>query len=134
MRMEFYRGSLEIVRENPVFGAGTGSFPAAYAATVAGKQMEPTVNPHNEYLLIASQIGLVGLTCLITLFYLQWRHAARLAPLYRDLARGLVITFAIGCLFNSLLLDHTEGLLFAWATGLLFSGLPPPSPATQRAV
>ena len=30
----------------------------------------------------------------------------------------------IGCLFNSLLIDHTEGLLFAWATGLLFAGLP----------
>jgi len=30
---------------------------------------------------------------------------------------------AIGSLFNSLLLDHTEGLLFAWLTGVLFAGL-----------
>ena len=132
MRMEFYRTSLNIVREHPLFGAGTGSFPAAYAATVAGRQMEETVNPHNEYLLIAIQIGLTGLACLVGLFSLQWRLAARLDPLYRDLARGLVLMFAIGCMFNSLLLDHTEGLLFAWASGLLFAGLPPSAKTAER--
>ena len=134
MRMEFYRSSLGIIREHPLFGAGTGSFPAAYAATVAGKQMEKTVNPHNEYLLIAIQIGLVGLACLVYLFHTEWRLAARLEPLYRDLARGLVLVFAIGCLFNSLLLDHTEGLFFAWATGLLFAGLPASAAIGKRAV
>ena len=132
MRMEFYRTSFNIVREHPLFGAGTGSFPAAYAASVAGGQMEETVNPHNEYLLIAIQIGLVGLACLVGLFSLQWRLAARLDPLYRDLARGLVLVFAIGCMFNSLLLDHTEGLLFAWASGLLFAGLPPSAKIAER--
>jgi uncharacterized membrane protein YccC len=40
------------------------------------------------------------------------------------LARGILITITMGCLFNSLLLDHTEGLFFAWFFGLLFAGLP----------
>jgi hypothetical protein len=62
---------------------------------------------------------------LIYLFYAEWRLAALLAPLYRDLARGLVLMMVIGCMFNSLLLDHTEGLWFAWASGLLFAGLKP---------
>jgi hypothetical protein len=35
----------------------------------------------------------------------------------------LVLTIAVGSLFNSLLLDHTEGLLYAWLTGLLYGGL-----------
>jgi O-antigen ligase len=133
MRMEFYRSSVNIIREHPLFGAGTGSFPAAYAAAVAGKQMGGTVNPHNEYLLIATQLGMIGLACLLFLFYTQWRLAARLEPLYRDLARGIVLVFVVGCLFNSLLLDHTEGLLFAWATGLLFAGLPPSAKIAERA-
>jgi O-antigen ligase len=127
MRMDFYRSSVNIIRQHPLFGSGTGSFPAIYEATVNNRHMEETSNPHNEYLLIAIQIGLVGLAGLLYLFYIQWRMAARLTPLYRDLARGLVIVFIIGCLFNSLLLDHTEGLFFAWATGLCFAGLAPPS-------
>ena len=132
VRMEFYRGALQIVREHPVFGAGTGSFPAAYAEVVSGKNLNLAVNPHNEYLLITTQIGLIGLACLVYLFYLQWRLAAQLEPLYRDLARGLVLMFVIGCMFNSLLLDHTEGLFFAWATGLLFAGLKPPAHTTEH--
>jgi hypothetical protein len=43
-----------------------------------------------------------------------------------------VLVFVIGCLFNSLLLDHTEGLLFAWATGLLFAGLPSSAKVAER--
>jgi hypothetical protein len=35
-----------------------------------------------------------------------------------------VLTFVIGCLFNSLLIDHTEGLLFAWLSGLVFVTIP----------
>ncbi|MDB5809609.1 MAG: O-Antigen polymerase [Betaproteobacteria bacterium] len=125
IRMDFYRTSLKIVKEHPLFGAGTGSFSAAYAAAANDPETKKAVNPHNEYLLITAQIGLVGLACLIYLFYMQWRYASRLPAFYRDMARGLVLVFAIGCLFNSLLLDHTEGLFFAWATGLLFGELSP---------
>ena len=135
-RFEYFINSLKLIREHPLIGSGTGSFPAEYARIVAGQNMLATVNPHNEYVLIAVQIGLIGLASLIYLFYRQWRYAGELAPLfYRDLARGLVLTFIIGCLFNSLLLDHTEGLLFAWMTALVFAApaKPPPLPAWAAA-
>jgi O-antigen ligase len=94
---------------------------------VAGTEMMPTTNPHNEYLNITIQLGVIGLASLLYLFYCEWRVAASLTTTHeRQLARGLVITFVIGCLFNSLLMDHTEGLLFAWASGLLFAGLKSP--------
>ena len=96
----------------------------AYADQTNGTGLEPSVNPHNEYLLIGVQTGLVGLVLLLHLFWQHWRLAPRLAtPLETHLARGLLLTIAVGCLFNSLLLDHTEGLLFAWMTGLLYGGL-----------
>lgn len=132
-RLEYYMTSIEIIRAHPLIGTGTGSFPAEYARAVAGRNMMVTVNPHNEYLMIAVQIGLVGLASLIYLFYRQWQTAGRLVqPLYRDLGRGLVITFAAGCIFNSLLVDHTEGLLFAWLSALLFAAplKPTSSPVT----
>jgi O-antigen ligase len=121
-RLEFYTTTAGIIREHPLIGTGTGSFPGEYAHAVEGQGKVATENPHNEYLLITVQIGLIGLASMICLFWAQWRSAARFAePFYRDLARGLVLMFVVGCLFNSLLVDHTEGLLFAWFSGLLFA-------------
>lgn len=126
-RLEFYRNSLAIAREHPLIGTGTGSFSKGYADHVAGTAMAATINPHNEYLNIAVQLGAIGVLALLYVFFCEWRWAAMLPAAHeRHLARGVVITFAIGCLFNSLLMDHTEGLWFAWMTGLLFAGLQPP--------
>ncbi len=126
LRLSFYRVTLRIIGDHPLIGVGTGGFPKAYAAYVQGSDPPTTANPHNEYLLFAAQLGLVGLLALLSLFYFHWRLAPRLAtPLETHLARGLLLTIAVGCLFNSLLLDHTEGLLFAWMTGLLYGGYNP---------
>jgi O-antigen ligase len=123
-RLEMYHTSLEIIREHPLLGIGTGAFPKAYAARGSDNLLPDLRNPHNEYLLFTVQIGLPGLAALLCLFGLHWRLAPRLAtPLECHLARGLVVAIAAGCLFNSLLLDHTEGLLYAWLTGTLFAGL-----------
>jgi len=93
--------------------------------------MSATVNPHNEYLLVTAQLGLVGLAALLALFWVPWRLAPRLlTPLETHFARALVLTIAVGCLFNSLLIDHVEGLLFALGLGVAFGGLPPPSPSS----
>ncbi|MCC7483967.1 MAG: O-antigen ligase family protein [Burkholderiales bacterium] len=129
LRLEFYRYTLDIVREHPVLGVGTGAFPKAYDDRVTGRGgILGTRNPHNEYLHIAAQVGVPGLALFLWLLSRQWRHAPRLAsPPAHHLARALVLTIGIGCLFNSLLLDHTEGLMYAWLTAALFGGLRPES-------
>jgi hypothetical protein len=67
---------------------------------------------------------MVGLAGLLYLFLTHWRLAPAVAsPLEFRLARALILMMAVGCLFNSWLLDHTEGLLYAWLSGLLFAGL-----------
>lgn len=126
LRLEWYRNSLAIIREHPFFGVGTGNFANAYAEKVKGTGMELTRNPHNEYFLITVQTGIVGLGLLLYLFYRQWRLAVLLPTrIEYDIARGLVLTIALGSLFNSLLLDHTEGLFYAWMSALLYAGLNP---------
>ena len=131
-RLEYYRHSLEIIAERPLLGTGTGSFPKVYADKARAEGIWATKNPHNEYLLIAVQLGLVGVALLIYLFYRQWRLASLLPTLLEtQLARALVLTIAVGCLLNSLLLDHVEGLFYAWMSALLFAGLKRPPEKLQ---
>lgn len=123
-RMEFYRNTLAIIQKTPLFGTGTGSFPSVYAAQVKESGSVASKNPHNEFLLISVQTGFVGLAALLWLFWQQWRFAPQLpTQLERSLAQGLVLMMMLICMLNSALLDHTEGLLFAWLTALLYAGL-----------
>ena len=133
-RLEFYANTLAIVREHPVFGVGTSGFVPAYAERVQGTAMEVTRNPHNQYLLTTCQVGLIGLALLLLLFVQQWRCAAQLpGARERILARALVLTFVVGSLFSTLLMDHTESLFFSWMSGLLYAGYPPRQAAAQAA-
>lgn len=124
IRMDFYRNTLHIIETQPLTGVGTGGFERAYSERVAGTAMVPTSNPHNQYLLVTAQVGIGGLVLLLALFAAQWHLSARLPSEWeRHVARGLLLTIMVGSLFNSLLLDHSEGLLYGWASGVLFAGL-----------
>jgi O-antigen ligase len=91
---------------------------------VQGTDMQPTRNPHNMYLLVLVQFGVLGLVLLVFLLYTQWRCARRLhGRTDIVLAYAVVITIALGGLFNSMLIDHTESMFFAWMSGLLYGGL-----------
>lgn len=124
-RLEFYRNTLELIKKHPIAGTGTGSFPTAYAEQVRGSGQNLSRNPHNEFMLVTVQTGIFGLGAFLWLLWQQWRYAPQLpTPMERGLAQGLVVTMVIVGMLNSALLDHTEGLLYAWLTALLYAGLP----------
>lgn len=123
-RLDFYYNTMQIVRDHPVTGVGSGGFPEAFKQQVQGTEVLLTNNPHNEYLLIAVQTGLPGLALLLYLFYAQWRYAPHLpSALEQDAARGLVLAYLVNCMLNSALHDHADGLFFAFMTAALFAGL-----------
>jgi O-antigen ligase len=132
LRMQYAATSLRIIAEHPLIGVGTGGFEYAYGQQIAGTAAQASNNPHNQYLLTTTQLGLPGLIVLLAMFVMLWRTARRLPLVEQLLARGLVLAYLVGNLFNSFLLDHSEKLLFAWAVGLLFSGLPAGSKNTDR--
>jgi len=123
LRMQYAATSLRIIAESPLIGVGTGGFEYAYAQQIAGTAAQTSNNPHNQYLLITAQLGFSGLILLLAIFVVMWRLGRRLPTAERTLARGLVLAYLVGNLFNSFLLDHAERLFLAWAIGLLFSGL-----------
>jgi O-antigen ligase len=124
LRMEFYRNSLQMISQRPLFGSGTGSFTAAYADHVTPKGMHATSNPHNAYLMIGVELGLFGLAALAWLLVTQWRSAKALPDKLDCIAaRSLILIFAIAGAVSSTFSDHVEGLFYVWASGLLWAGL-----------
>ena len=127
-RLTFLKNSLTLVAQNPILGAGTGSFAYQYEQLlkekgIANPHSEYSANPHNEYLTMAVQWGLVGAGLFIYLLYRMWRLSSRLGTDRALEAQAVVVTIAAGCMINSLLLDFTEGHLFAYLTGALYAGL-----------
>jgi O-antigen ligase len=120
LRLEFYANTLRLIARHPWLGGGTGSFVPEYAKLAQERALYPTQNPHNEFLLITTQLGLVGLALLLLLGYRQWRLSYALRPEFIAAAQGLIVTIGVGSLFNSLLLDFTEGHFYACLTGIYY--------------
>ena len=78
LRLEFYRNTWNLIEQRPLFGVGTGGFPEAYRDSVAETGTASglvTDNPHNEYLLLAAELGLAGPLVFVSLLGVH-RHAA----------------------------------------------------------
>ena len=130
LRMQYLATTVDIIKDHPIIGTGTGGFATAYREKLASYQSGlSSTNPHNQYLLMMAQFGFIGLCAIIGLGIVLWRSSSRLAEPDRLLARGLVVAYAAGSLFNSFLLDHSERLLFAWLLGVLFSAASATRPA-----
>jgi len=125
-RMEFFHYTVEIIQDHPLLGVGTGGFTRAYAQHVQKLGLPVPTHPHNQYLLVMVQVGIVGFGLLLWLFVQQWRSAFLVGDAsYGLLARGVVVTIAIGCLFQPALNDHTEKLFYCLFSGLMYSGTDP---------
>jgi O-antigen ligase len=120
LRLEFYRNSLRLLKEHPWIGTGTGSFAQDYLAVTQDKQFA-TRNPHNEYLNIAIQFGLLGLVILLGMFVVHWWTSFRLQGLRQYFAQAVLLSIVVGSLFNSWLMDVTQGCFYVFLTALLFA-------------
>lgn len=123
LRLQFYKNSFSLLQQHPWIGTGTGSFAQDYLKIVNNEQYV-TQNPHNEYLNIAVQFGLMGIMVLLALFGGHWYESNRLPCIKRHMAQAVLVAIAVGSLFNSWLMDVTQGCFYVFFTALLFANLP----------
>jgi O-antigen ligase len=122
LRLAFYSNTLNIIADHPWVGVGTGGFSEAFRQQVEGTGTDLARNPHNEYLHLTVQLGIAGFILFIYLLYTQWKTARRINFSYhREAALGLMLALLVTSLFNTPLMDHTEGLFFAYMSALYFS-------------
>ncbi len=122
LRLEWYRRSLGFFTQRPILGYGVGAVQQEFKLlTQSGNYAndKTTNNPHNQYLLLAVELGIVGLGLFANLLFQIARATARLALPARELLGSWLFMFALGCLVNSLLLDFSEGHLFVLLSGIL---------------
>jgi O-antigen ligase len=123
-RYTFWQYSLKLIAEKPWSGHGTGSFSSEYYR-LADKEHFKAQHPHNEFLMIAVQLGLLGLAPYLGFLVSQWVCASALPDQDRWLAQGLFVSLLIFSLFNTPIFDHTEGHWFALMIALCFSASKP---------
>ena len=126
IRMEMYRNTLLLIKKSPLIGYGTGALRFEYKKLVDSQDtlLKDVPNPHNQYLLTFFELGIFGLFIFMGMFIRQWFFSNNSKFINKQnsfYAKGLILTISIGSLFNSLLLDATEGKFYCILIGVLLS-------------
>jgi O-antigen ligase len=127
LRLGFWRTTLDIALHHPIMGTGMGTWADEYRKYVASTPNTPKIaasggNPHQEYLLMASQLGFVGLA-LFVVWLGRCIVGSRSLPRHELIAaQSLLVAFTVGCFFNSTLFDSATGHFFCIGLGILFAG------------
>jgi O-antigen ligase len=123
-RIVFALNSWEIIKQHPVIGVGTGDFPSEYEK--ANKMFTPevsllTVQPHNMYLLVFTQLGIVGLISLLSIFYYQIKIAlTSTTPFNKNFGIALPLLFLVIMWSDAYLLGHYTTTLFVFMSSFLY--------------
>ena len=73
VRLKLWQEALGIIKDFPVFGAGPSTYMEVSSEYSVPKGGEGTYYPHNAYLYITAEIGLVGLACFLWLLFRFYR-------------------------------------------------------------
>ena len=115
-RLVFWENTWQVIRQHPVLGAGTGDFPAEYETVRRVRtpnHWQNVDNPHNMYLMIWSQSGLVGLGVVLALFGALLLRARRRFGVSSKITTGLVCFFLLIMMSDAYLQLSNISLLFA---------------------
>ncbi len=152
-RMVLWQTALKVVGQHPVVGCGIGAYAMAQAiANPAASQPLPVIrqlgpslheSPHNTYLQVAAETGVVGLGLLLAIFALFFYYGARALP---RLEKGLRKYTLIGCMASmaGMMVDafsnpgfaYPEVATFVWivlGVGMCAAGLGQEVPSPARA-
>jgi O-antigen ligase len=118
--LEFLIKSVSFVEAAPIIGHGTGSIPQQFRRAAIGQTgaaSAPSVNPHNQFLAVAIQLGLIGGAILLAMWA---AHVLLFQGSGLTCWIGLIIVSEniVSSLFNSHLFDFTQGWIYVFGVGV----------------
>lgn len=122
LRVWFAQNSLQLFQENIIKGVGTGDFSAEYAKVnqVNSPILPTTDNPHNQYILIAAQFGIIGIITLLSIFFCQIFISLKVKDRLTPLRQAFPIFFLVIMLGETYFQIHVTGLLFSLFSAFLY--------------
>jgi O-antigen ligase len=126
LRISAAINSWTIIKENPVIGVGTGDYKNEFIKASIKNEfgLENTLmiyNPHNMYVLILVQFGLLGLLALLYMFYTQIKIATKSNEEFvRKIGVVLPLLYLLIMLSDSYLMVHMTGLLFIFLSSFIY--------------
>lgn len=125
LRLEFYQNSLQLIRLHPLLGTGTGSFTQSYRELTGHiKGNRATSNPHNDYLKLMVELGILGFTALIALLISALQQTKGIARYRFYWVQGLILSMALASLANSFFTDNVTSAAFVVLLSLLLARCP----------
>jgi len=118
--------SWTIIKENPIIGVGTGDYKNEFikASIKNNLKLEDKLvihNPHNMYVLILVQFGLLGLAAMLYLFYAQIKIAINSNEEFvKKIGIALPLLYLLIMLSDSYLMVHMTGLLFIFISSFVY--------------
>ena len=120
-RIEFVKKSVQLIREKPLFGFGTGSYANEFCRVADSSEWcaAGSFHPHNQFLAFMVQLGTVGLLAYLALIAAAIKSATNQTRLLQICSVGLVATLIADSITHAPLFLVTESQFFI----LLFSAL-----------
>lgn len=120
IRPVMWATSIAIVREAPLMGHGVGSFPDEYRREVSRTQIgwraTLTADPHNQYLFILAETGLLGLLAFVWFLVSALRQTVT-GP-FKVIGIAVLLAWCVTSLFSSHFHTFNEGHLIAIMLGV----------------
>jgi O-antigen ligase len=125
-RLDFWKGSLRIIRDYPVMGVGWEGFRLVYPRYEPKASQQPACHAHNNFMDIGVGSGLVGLGVFIWLILVAYKYAweiyKRQAGYFKGIAWGFLgslTAFLIGGLSQYNFGDSEVVMLFYFLLGMV---------------
>ena len=134
LRLLYWQNSLEIIRQHPWLGVGTGGFRAAYAQV--NQEKSPfsftTDNPHNQYVLVTTMVGIPGLMALLAIFAAMFRQASVMNDRWQRVRFAFPLFFLTIMVTESYLKVYETAFFFALFSAVLYVKKSEQQPQTLR--
>ena len=137
-RMVQYETTWGMIKASPVFGAGTGGYKKQFSEIAeqkyTGWRAVPFDDPHNQYLFILAENGVVGLLTFLAMIGTILRYCLKSGSIYGKMAAGCVLAWCATSLFSGHFRTFPEGHLIAFIVGILMVSRAPAGQQMMPAV